>query len=49
MIFDCCIEYLHALPETALKDAPTSRLFDLIARAQEDAEEWKKRERRMRQ
>ena len=45
-VFDCCLTYLHALPETALKDAPPERLFDLLAYAEEEAEEWKRRERR---
>ena len=45
---DCCIEYCHALPEVALKGVPTYRIFDLLAKAEAESEEWKKMQRRHR-
>jgi hypothetical protein len=40
------VTFLHALPETALKGAGTGSVFDLLARADEEAQEWKKAQRR---
>jgi len=44
-ILDVCLEYCHALPEIALKGVPTERIYDLLAKAEADAAEWKQRER----